>query len=130
MAQVQRIDLMQNNFACATAKFPATYPAFLSGKVTRDVFFADVEELNKIISTATAITRFYPVGFLICAISFPISFFAIFTGHIAGAAIGVAFLIFFVGFAITGIGGCANARQLSTAMSTDVPAAIRVEINQ
>ena len=55
MAQVQRIDLLQNNFACATAKFPATYPVFLSGKVTRDVFFADVEELNKIISTATAI---------------------------------------------------------------------------
>ena len=24
MAQVQRIDLLQNNFACATAKFPAT----------------------------------------------------------------------------------------------------------
>ena len=44
MAQVQRIDLLQNNFACATAKFPATYPVFLSGKVTRDVFFADVEE--------------------------------------------------------------------------------------
>ena len=43
---------------------------------------------------------------------------------------GVAFLIFFVGFAITGVGGCANARQLSKAMSTDVPAAIRVEINQ
>ena len=62
MAQVQRIDLLQNNFACATAKFPATYPVFLSGKVTRDVFFADVEELNKIISTATAITRFYPVN--------------------------------------------------------------------
>ena len=36
----------------------------------------------------------------------------------------LAFLIFFVGFAITGIGGCANARQLSKAMSTDVPAAI------
>ena len=54
MAQVQRIDLLQNNFACATAKFPATYPVFLSGKVTRDAFFADVEELNKIISTATA----------------------------------------------------------------------------
>ena len=124
MAQVQRIDLMQNNFACAIAKFPATYPVFLSGKVTRDAFFADVEELNKIIATATAITRFYPVGFLICAIAFPISFFAIFTGHIAGAAIGVAFLIFFVGFAITGVGGCLNARQLSKAMSTDVPAAI------
>ena len=31
MAQVQRIDLLQNNFACATAKFPATYPVFLSG---------------------------------------------------------------------------------------------------
>ena len=43
---------------------------------------------------------------------------------------GVAFLIFFVGFAITGVGGCFNARQLSKAMSTDVPAAIRVEINQ
>ena len=102
----------------------------MSGKVTRDAFFADVEELNKIISTATAITRFYPVGFLICAIAFPISFFAIFTGHIAGAAIGVAFLIFFVGFAIMGVGGCLNALQLSKAMSTDVPAAIRVEINQ
>ena len=38
MAQVQRIDLLQNNFACATAKFPATYPVFLSGKVTRDAF--------------------------------------------------------------------------------------------
>ena len=56
MAQVQRIDLLQNNFACATAKFPATYPVFLSGKVTRDVFFADVEALNKII-TDTAIGR-------------------------------------------------------------------------
>ena len=42
----------------------------------------------------------------------------------------LAFLIFFVGFAITGVGGCANARQLSKAMSTDVPAAIRVEIKQ
>ena len=42
----------------------------------------------------------------------------------------VAFLIFFVGFASRGVGGCANARQLSKAMSTDVPAAIRVEINQ
>ena len=47
MAQVQRIDLLQNNFACATAKFPATYPVFLSGKVTRDAFFADVEELTR-----------------------------------------------------------------------------------
>ena len=47
MAQVQRIDLLQNNFACATAKFPATYPVFLSGKVTREGHAEWVKQMRR-----------------------------------------------------------------------------------
>ena len=123
MAQTHRIDLLQNNSSCAAPRFPPTYPVFLSGKVTRDIFLADVEELNAIIKKATAITRFKPVGFLICAIAFPTAFWAIFTQNI-GAAIGIAFVFFFIGFfTILGL-SYAHARQLQKAMGTDVPAAI------
>ena len=87
------------------------------------MFLGDVEELNLIIKKATAVTRFAPVGFVICAAAFPIAFLAIYNGNI-GAEIGIAFLIFFIGFAIFGGLSFANAWQLQKAMGTDMPAAI------
>ena len=87
----------------------------------------------RLIFSLRAMDRAPEVTFLytLFAFALPTFFFAdLYTLRDTALILARAFLIFFVGFAIMGVGGCFNARQLSKAMSTDVPAAIRVEINQ
>mmetsp|Transcript_20210 Transcript_20210/g.62283 ORF Transcript_20210/g.62283 Transcript_20210/m.62283 type:complete len:232 (+) Transcript_20210:198-893(+) len=108
----------------APGRFVNTFPSFLEGRVSRQAFDADIEDINGIIADETKITRYHQLFFALPIIGLVLSI----VGGFATSGVGISplvivgIIIFLVGAVGMSVGYSAHRARINKLMGTLIPA--------